>query len=59
MILGTRRVVRVFAYPAAVDLRKGYDGLFGLVETGLKLDPLDGELFLLVNQSRKLCEGLC
>ena len=30
MILGTSRVVRVFAYPEPVDLRKGYDGLFGL-----------------------------
>ena len=48
----------VFAYPAAVDLRKGYDGLFGLVETGLKRDPLSGgELFLFVNQSHKLCNA--
>ena len=31
MILGTSRAVRVYAYPAAVDLRKGYDGLYGLV----------------------------
>jgi hypothetical protein len=28
MILGTKRSVRVFAYPEPVDLRKGYDGLF-------------------------------
>jgi hypothetical protein len=33
MILGTSRAVRVFAYPLPVDLRKGYDGLFGLVKT--------------------------
>lgn len=58
MILGTSRVVRVFAYPAAVDLRKGYDGLYGLVKTGLERDPLSGELFLFVNQSRKLCKVL-
>jgi transposase len=58
VILGTSRVVRVFAYPAAVDLRKGYDGLYGLVQTGLKRDPLSGELFLFVNQSRKLCKVL-
>ena len=31
MILGTSRAVRVYAYPEAVDLRKGYDGQFGLV----------------------------
>ncbi len=58
VILGTSRVVRVFAYPAAVDLRKGYDGLYGLVQTGLKRDPLSGELFLFVNQSRKRCKIL-
>ena len=58
MILGTSRAVRVFAYPAPVDLRKGYDGLYGLVQTGLGRDPLGGELFLFVNQSRKLCKVL-
>src|SRR5208283_5262945 len=39
MILGTSRAVRVYAYPEAVDLRKGYDGLFGLVKQGLTRDP--------------------
>jgi transposase len=58
MILGTSRAVRVFAFPAPVDLRKGYDGLYGLVQTGLHRDPLSGELFLFVNQSRKLCKVL-
>ena len=58
MILGTIRAVRVFAYPAPVDLRKGYDGLYGLVQSGLKRDPRSGELFLFVNQSRKLCKVL-
>lgn len=58
MILGTSRAVRVFAFPAPVDLRKGYDGLYGLVQTSLKRDPLSGELLLFVNQSRKLCNVL-
>jgi transposase len=58
VILGTSRVVRVFAYPAATDLRKGYDGLYGLVQTGLKRDPVSGELFLFVNAGRKLCKVL-
>ena len=58
MILAPSRSVRVFAYPAPVDLRKGYDGLYGLVQTGLRRDPMSGELFLFVNQSRKLCKVL-
>lgn len=58
MILTPSRAVRVFAYPAAVDLRKGYDGLFGLVQSGLNADPMNGDLFLFVNESRKMCKVL-
>ena len=66
MILAPNVSRRVFAYPAPVDLRKGYEGLYGLVEQGLKQDPMCGDLYLFVNASRKLCKillwdgsGLC
>jgi transposase len=58
VILGTSRAVRVFAYPRPADLRKGYDGLYGLVQTGLGRDPLSGELFLFVNRRRTGCKVL-
>jgi transposase len=58
MILGTSRAVRVFAYPEAIDLRKGYDGLFGLVKQGLARDPLSGEMYLFVNKKRTGCKVL-
>lgn len=58
MILGTSRAVRVFAFPEPIDLRKGYDGLFGLVKTGLGRDPLSGDLFLFVNKRRRGCKVL-
>jgi transposase len=58
MILGTSRAVRVFAYPEPVDLRKGYDGLFGLVKAGLGRDPLSGDLFLFVGKRRNGCKVL-
>ena len=58
MILGTSRSVRVFAYPEPVDLRKGYDGLYGLVKQGLKRDPLSGDLFLFSNRRRRGCKVL-
>ncbi len=58
MILSPSRAVRVFAYPAPADLRKGYDGLYGLVEQVLKQDPMSGDLFLFVSASRKLCKVL-
>lgn len=58
MILGTSRAVRVFAYPEPVDLRKGYDGLYGLVRCGLGRDPLSGDLFLFANKRRHACKVL-
>jgi transposase len=66
MILTPNPARRVFAYPAPVDLRNGYNGLFGLVEQGLRQDPMCGDLYVFVNESRKLCKilvwdgsGLC
>jgi len=58
MILGTSRAVRVFAYPEPVDLRNGYDGLFGLVKSGLGHDPLSGDLFLFASRRRNSCKVL-
>lgn len=58
MILGTSRSVRVFAYPQPADLRKGYNGLYGLVQSGLGHDPLSGDLFLFVNRRRSGCKVL-
>ena len=51
MILGTRSV-RVFAHAAPVDLRKGFDGLYGLVVSQLGRDPLSGDCFLFTGRSR-------
>lgn len=66
MILTPSPSRRVFGYPAPVDLRNGYNGLFGLVEQGLRQDPMCGDLYLFVNESRKMCKilvwdgsGLC
>lgn len=58
MILTPNPARRVFGYPAPVDLRKGYNGLFGLVEQGLRRDPMCGDLYLFVSISRKLCKVL-
>jgi transposase len=58
VILTPSRAVRVFAFPAPADLRNGYNGLFGLVQNSLKANPMCGDLFLFVNESRKLCKVL-
>ena len=51
-MIGSTRSLRVFAYPAAADLRKGYDGLHGLVASELGRDVLSGDCFLFTNRTR-------
>src|SRR5262245_19101222 len=50
-MIGSTRSLHVWAYPAPTDLRKGIDGLCGLV-TQLHQDPLAGDCFLFVNRLR-------
>ena len=44
--------VRVFLCSRAVDMRKSFDGLSGLVQECFGQDLLDGHLFLFVNRRR-------
>ena len=46
------RRVSAWAYAAAADLRKGFDGLSALVMNELGRDPLSGELYLFVSRNR-------
>jgi transposase len=43
---------RIFIALEATDMRKGFDGLSGLITSKLKQDPLSGILFLFVNRRR-------
>jgi transposase len=43
---------------AAVDLRKSFDGLCGLVESVFEKNVLDGHLFLFVNKRRDRIKAL-
>jgi transposase len=45
-MIGLTRAMRVFAYGAPVDLRKGFNGLSGLVEQEMKHRLLDGDVYL-------------
>jgi transposase len=51
-MIGSTRALRVWAYAAPADLRKGFDGLAGLVTAQLRQDPLGGDCFLFVNRTR-------
>ena len=40
---------RIFVAAGHTDMRKGFDGLCGLVTSVLEKDPLSGQLFLFIN----------
>jgi transposase len=46
------RRVRVYAYARPTDMRKGFDGLCGLVTQGLQRDVLSGDVFIFVSRDR-------
>ncbi|MEK6234758.1 MAG: IS66 family insertion sequence element accessory protein TnpB [Planctomycetales bacterium] len=43
---------RIFFAAGATDMRKGFNGLQGIVSGTLEQDPLSGHLFLFVNRRR-------
>jgi len=57
-VIGSTRSVRVFAYSQPADMRKGFDGLYGLVKEHLQSDPLSGDMYLFVSGNRKRAKVL-
>ncbi|MDH4411480.1 MAG: IS66 family insertion sequence element accessory protein TnpB [Verrucomicrobiales bacterium] len=49
---------RVFVVTGATDVRKGFNGLYGIVANRLGLDPTSGHLFVFCNVSRNRIEVL-
>jgi len=43
---------RIFAYTGVADMRKGFNGLSGIVRDEFQSDPTDGSLFLFINRRR-------
>lgn len=43
---------RYWLYREPADMRKSFDGLCGLVRSGMKRDPLSGEVFVFINRRR-------
>jgi len=50
-MIGSTRNLRVWAYAAPADLRKGFDGLSGLVGNELGRDVLSGDCYLFLSRS--------
>jgi transposase len=57
-VIGLTRAVRVFAYGAPVDLRKGYNGLSALVEQEMKHRLLDGDVYLFLGRKPRRAKVL-
>ena len=52
MLMASSRRLRVYAFAAPVDMRKGFDGLAALVREQLGHDPSSGALYLFVSRNR-------
>ena len=48
-MFGLGPATRVYLAAGATDMRKGFDGLYGLVREKLMLEPLSGHVFLFSN----------
>jgi transposase len=51
-MIGVEGRTPVYAYGGPADMRKGYEGLSGLVRRELGRDPLSGALYLFTNRRR-------
>jgi transposase len=57
-MIGSTRMVRVFVYGAATDMRLGFDGLYGLVLGAFRKPPLSGDVFLFIGKDRRRAKAL-
>src|ERR1700756_2699286 len=48
-VLGLGAATRIYLAAGATDMRKGFEGLYGLVRDHLQLEPLRGHIFLFSN----------
>ena len=51
--------LRIWLYRDPADMRRSYDGLAGLVEQVLRLDPFSGHWFVFTNRRRNRMKILC
>ena len=51
-LFGLEEASKVFLYGRSTDMRKGFDGLYGLVVEQMELDPRLGYLFVFFNLDR-------
>lgn len=57
-MFGVGPATKIYIGLDAIDMRKGFDGLFGLVRDRLGQDPLSGHLFLFINRPHTRLKAL-
>ncbi len=57
-MFGLGLATKIYVAVEAVDMRKGFDGLYGAVRDQLGQDPLSGHLFLFSNRTRTRLKAL-
>ena len=57
-MFGLGLATKIYIAIDAVDMRKGFEGLHGLVRDQLGQDPLSGHLFLFTNRTRTRLKAL-
>ena len=51
-MFGVGPATRIYMAAGATDMRKGFEGLYGLVRDQLQLEPLSGHIFIFSNAQR-------
>jgi len=51
-MLNLSSVVKIYVYLPPTDMRKGFNGLSGIVRSEFDADPTDGSLFVFINRRR-------
>ena len=57
-MFGLGPATKIYLCLDSVDMRKGFDGLYGLVRDRLEQDPRSGHLFLFANRTRTRLKAL-
>ena len=57
-MFGLGPATKIYLCLDSVDMRKGFDGLYGLVRDRLEQDPRSGHLFLFSNRTRTRLKAL-
>ena len=58
MLFGLGLATKIYIAVEAIDMRKGFEGLHGLVREHLGQDPLSGHLFLFTNKTKTRLKAL-